>query len=143
VVEILRGSPEAAAWSPASLCEFLPQHRPYFLVASQLTEIRGFIFGRRVAEEAEILNLAVRREYRRQAIGHRLVQAFLEIVAGASVTQVHLEVRESNATAIRLYRRAGFSVTGMRPGCYREPVEAAVLMSRHVSPVTGGNQGTG
>lgn len=137
--EILRGAPQAADWSAGSLRESFIEYGPYFLVASQETEIEGFICGRRVADEAEILNLAVRPERRRLGVGHRLVEAFLEFVANEGATLVHLEVRESNVAAIGLYAGEEFNITGRRPGYYQKPVEAAVLMTRMVRPCALGN----
>jgi [ribosomal protein S18]-alanine N-acetyltransferase len=43
--------------------------------------------------------------------------------------RMDLEVRASNAAAIRLYRGAGFLETGNRRAYYRDPEEDAVLMS--------------
>jgi len=140
--EILKASPGAAGWSGSSLRESSASCAPYFLLAFQETQIDGFICGRLVADEAEILNLAVRPDRRRQGIGQALVQAFLRVVKAQAGTTVHLEVRESNLGAIAFYAHAGFRVTGKRPGYYQAPPEAAVLMTRHVLPVTPGNHRT-
>jgi ribosomal-protein-alanine N-acetyltransferase len=142
VDEILKASPKAAGWSEDSLRQFFIHDQSTFLVASKGAEIQGFISGRRVADEAEILNLAVRVGHRRQAVGHKLVQSFLEQVGREGLTLVHLEVRQSNQAAIRLYEGTGFRVTGRRRGYYRDPVEDAILMARDVSPVTGATDGT-
>jgi len=141
--EILKTAPQAAGWSGSSLRESFVSCAPYFLVAFQQTQINGFICGRQVADEAEILNLAVRSDRRRHGIAHALVQAFLQMVAQQAGTTVHLEVRESNLAAIGLYTHAGFRVTGTRPGYYQAPLEAAVLMTCHVPPVTSANHRTG
>jgi [ribosomal protein S18]-alanine N-acetyltransferase len=140
--EIIKSAPEAAGWSGNSLRESFGAYAPYFLVAFQETEIDGFICGRQVADQAEILNLAVRPDRRRHGVGHALVQAFLQVVAQQAGTTVHLEVRESNLAAISLYTYAGFRVTGKRTGYYQAPLEAAVLMTCHVLPVTSGNHRT-
>jgi [ribosomal protein S18]-alanine N-acetyltransferase len=129
VEEVLRISPEAAGWLAGSLRESFEREGPLFQVACQGPEIVGFICGRRVADEAEILDLAVRPERRRQGVGQKLVEAFLETGASEKWSRVHLEVRESNAAAIALYSRAGFQQTGRRPGYYQAPSEAALLMT--------------
>lgn len=81
----------------------------------------GFILMRAIADEAEILTLAVRPEARGRGEGARLVA---EGVAGArarGADQVFLEVAEDNAPALRLYSRSGFVETGRRPGYYSRP----------------------
>jgi ribosomal-protein-alanine N-acetyltransferase len=40
-----------------------------------------------------------------------------------------LEVRERNAAAINMYKEAGFTEAGRRPGYYNCPVEDAILMT--------------
>ena len=47
------------------------------------------------------------------------------------VTTIHLEVRTGNETAIRLYERMGFVGDGIRKAYYSDPVEDALLMTRH------------
>lgn len=47
------------------------------------------------------------------------------------VTTIHLEVRVGNETAIRLYERMGFTGDGIRKAYYSDPVEDALLMTRH------------
>ena len=51
---------------------------------------------------------------------------------GVIVGTVYLEVRESNAEAINLYKKYGFEQNGMRRNYYRHPVENAVLMMKKI-----------
>lgn len=136
---ILDASPEAAAWSAGSLWGTLQSYPSYFLIGWQGEGIAGFIAARRVVDEAEILNLAVKPEYRRRGVGCALVKALLEVLARESVLQVFLEVRESNAGAIRFYQALGFREVGKRRGYYREPEEAALILALHdrLHPGTG------
>ena len=78
----------------------------------------GFILIRVVADEAEILTLAVRPEARRQGVGARLVQAAAGRAAGQGAARLFLEVAEDNAAARALYARCGFSEVGRRRGYY-------------------------
>jgi ribosomal-protein-alanine N-acetyltransferase len=48
--------------------------------------------------------------------------------AKAGATTIRLEVRASNAAALALYQRYGFSTTGLRRAYYSVPVEDAVLL---------------
>jgi ribosomal-protein-alanine N-acetyltransferase len=78
----------------------------------------GFILSRRAADEAEILSVAVARSWRGRRVARRLLDLHLRRLAGLGLHAVFLEVDENNEPALRLYRRAGFSEVGRRPGYY-------------------------
>jgi ribosomal-protein-alanine N-acetyltransferase len=106
-----------------------PRTGVIFLVAEETVELRlvGLLLARTVAEEGEILNLAVRPDSRCRGIGRRLLAAGLERAAESGARRCWLEVRASNSTALLFYRRLGFAEQYRRPGYYREPDEAAVV----------------
>jgi ribosomal-protein-alanine N-acetyltransferase len=126
--EILRGSPEAAQWTEWGFRELLGWRGVLALVSEVDTKACGFIIGRQVEEEAEILNLAVTPAKRRRGEGGALVKAALEEFRARQVSRVFLEVRESNESAIAFYAGRGFSKTGRRAGYYHDPEEAAIVM---------------
>ncbi len=78
----------------------------------------GFVLARLAAGEGEILTVAVARSHRRQGLGWRLMDAVLRELHGQRAEALFLEVDESNAPAIALYRRLGFFEVGKRPGYY-------------------------
>lgn len=80
----------------------------------------GFSLLRTVADDAELLLLAVAPPFRRRGIGRKLLQHFLDLAQEAGAGRVHLEVREGNP-AVAMYRRAGFSIAGRRRNYYRGP----------------------
>lgn len=82
-----------------------------------LHEPQGFLIGRAIAGEAEVLTLATHPAARGQGIGGRLVADFLARAAKAADT-AFLEVAADNAAAIRLYVAAGFAQVGRRRGYY-------------------------
>ena len=129
VEAILQLSPEAANWAIGSLLQTFEQYPSYFLVAGQDEQITGFICGRRILDEGEILNLAVKPSERSGGVGKALVQALLERFGRENVLQVFLEVRESNLGAISFYQGLGFKQAGKRPGYYRNPTEAALVLA--------------
>ncbi len=129
VEEILQVSPEAASWSEKSLAEAFEQHGSHFLICWQGQDITGFVSGRQALDEGEILNLAVHASWRRQGVGKALVQTLLEVFQQEAVVQVFLEVRESNIAAIEFYKGLGFRPMGKRKDYYRNPTEAALLLS--------------
>ncbi len=79
----------------------------------------GLALVRNVAGEAEILTLGVLPQYRRHAVGAMLVARICDWAAEQGVDSIFLEVQESNAAALALYRKAGFRHIGLRKDYYR------------------------
>ena len=77
----------------------------------------GFSLCRSIADESELLLLAVAPSHRRRGIGRRLLEHFLEQARADGATRVHLEVRDGNP-AIEMYRGAGFTPIGRRRNYY-------------------------
>lgn len=79
----------------------------------------GFVLARLAAGEGEILTVAVARTHRRQGLGWQLMDAVLRELHAQRAEALFLEVDETNAPAIGLYRRLGFHQVGHRPNYYR------------------------
>jgi ribosomal-protein-alanine acetyltransferase len=133
ITEILRESPEAANWTEASLRESIVVGGVVALVSESRGAVTGFLLGRQVVDEAEILNISVKQTSRRQGVASGLVSAALLEFRKRGANSAYLEVRESNAAAIGLYRALGFAQRGLRKGYYRNPDEAAVLMDMNLA----------
>jgi [ribosomal protein S18]-alanine N-acetyltransferase len=87
----------------------------------------GFCSWRQtVADEAEILNIAVDPAYRRKGIGSALLVRVCQEAQGT----IFLEVAEPNAPAIALYRKHGWEDAGLRPGYYDHGIINAVVMKK-------------
>ena len=82
-----------------------------------------------VADEAEIITVAVSPAHRRQGIARALMEHMLCLAEDARAS-VYLEVRASNTPARELYLSLGFAETGVRKNYYTSPREDAVLMMR-------------
>ncbi len=91
--------------------------------------LAGYALASVVADEGEILNLAVDPEARRRGLGHRLLDAMLAMFRREGVASVFLEVRPSNADALRMYQEAGFRSMSTRRAYYRNPTENALTMA--------------
>lgn len=133
IVSITEESSQAANWSRESYEELCRSEGFLAFVSERAGSVSGFVVGRQLADEGEILNLAVRRQNRRKGEGRALLAAVLEQLHRRGVRRVYLEARESNETAITFYQKQGFAKTGRRPGYYREPEETAVLMEKKVT----------
>lgn len=121
VEAIQAASPQAARWNPVTYLQY------DFRVAVCGIRVAGFLVARTAGGEAEILNVAVAPEYRRQGVAKRLLASFLE----GDFRPVYLEVRASNEDARNLYKYLGFQEVGVREGYYDSPPEAAIVMRFH------------
>ena len=88
------------------------------------------------AGEAHVLNLCVDPAHRARGYGEQLLDAMLRISRGAGVREIFLEVRPSNETAIRLYRKKGFHQIASRPSYYQATHgrEDAAVLGRKLDP---------
>jgi ribosomal-protein-alanine N-acetyltransferase len=134
LTSILREAPEAANWTQTSYRESMNSPGAVAFVSEGDSKVSGFLIGRQVVDEAEILNLAVALSARRRGHGGALLTAAMEEFRTRGVSRVFLEVRESNAAGIAFYEKHGFSKTGRRAGYYRDTAEAAVVMEKKLSP---------
>ncbi len=99
------------------------------LVALSDNNVAGFAVASCLhLEPAEIEGLVVDEKYRRRGIASALIRACKEWAASAGALSIRLEVRASNAAALALYRRHGFSSAGHRRAYYSAPIEDAVLL---------------
>ncbi|MCI4357764.1 MAG: GNAT family N-acetyltransferase [Thermoplasmata archaeon] len=115
-----------------------------FLIASDTMDRPvGFLLGvSQVPGEARVLMFAVDRNYRIRGVGTRLMDAFLERCRTKLLRRATLEVRVSNATAIRFYTRFAFSVTDLLRGYYSDG-ENGYQMAREVAERPPGSGGLG
>jgi len=115
-------------WSKEALLASMAQSYSYFVVAKTEDDIAGYGAIYVVAGEGEIINIAVKGEYRRCGIGEAIVKDLLQEGKKRQAEKVFLEVRESNVAAIALYERCGFEKQGIRKNFYEKPTENAVIM---------------
>lgn len=109
-------------WSEAEFGE-LVQNPLNFL----LTRPQGFLLGRVVADEAELLTLAVAPEHRRQGIAASLLREFSLTLRQCGAHEAFLEVASDNAPAIAVYASDGWIQVGSRHGYYAPGIDAIVM----------------
>jgi len=120
----------AHPWSEAVFLSELSKFPPSIYVVRRGPEdpVMGYICFWPVADEIQMLNLAVHPNYRRQGIGRTLMTFLLNQIRGKKALKVFLEVRPSNQPAIALYRSLGFKTLYRRPGYYAPEGEDALVM---------------
>ena len=115
-------------WSAPEIAETLAASHVF-----SLGDSRGFLIGRSVAGESELLTLAVDPAWRRQGLGHHFVEGFLAQSRARHAQTAFLEVSAINIPAIALYHSAGFIPAGKRRGYYATPLGEkidALVMTR-------------
>ncbi len=122
-------------WSAASVASELENPLSLWLVAESFGEVIGYIGSQTVLDEADMLNLAVAPMYRRQGVGEALIEALCTHLRDHCVKTLALEVRESNASAISLYEKLGFTLAGVRPNYYFKPRENALILKKKLETV--------
>ena len=91
----------------------------------------GYFVAMQVLDEVHLLNITVAPTFQRQGWARCLMQSLSLWAATHQATTLWLEVRESNARALKLYTAFGFEPVGLRKDYY--PVgpdkrEAAIVM---------------
>lgn len=117
-------------WSENSVASELKNPLSLWLVAMDGETVAGYIGSQSVIGEADMMNVAVHPDYRRQGIARLLVTELVAALAKKGVSSLALEVRASNVPAISLYEQLGFIQVGRRPNYYRNPKEDAYILRK-------------
>ncbi len=117
-------------WSERSVASELDNPLSLWLVAREGDRVVGYIGSQSVLGEADMMNLAVSPEVRREGIARTLVTKLIQALSEKNVHALTLEVRASNAPAIALYDLLGFRQVGNRRGYYEKPKEDARIFRK-------------
>ena len=93
--------------------------------------IVGFLGTWYMHDEAHIVSVGVRSDYRGMGIGELLLIGAIEQAQKRRMQAVTLEVRISNHVAQNLYKKYGFEKMGVRKGYYSDDREDALIMTAH------------
>ena len=125
---------EAASFSMPWLAEgfrgLLTRDYCLYVVAEADGHIAGCAGLTDSFHEGNIDNVVTAPEYRNLGIGGKMLEELLRLGNERGITAYTLEVRVSNAPAIRLYEKFGFVSEGIRPKFYEKPTEDAMIMWR-------------
>ena len=108
--------------------EELSNANSYYLVAKSDNEILGFAGIKYVLNDADIMNIVVKKSKRKSGIGSLLLKNIIELCKKLNVSTLFLEVNEKNLPAISLYKKFGFEEVGFRKNYYKE--NNAIVMKK-------------
>jgi [ribosomal protein S18]-alanine N-acetyltransferase len=101
---------------------------------AQSGALAGYLIVSRYVDAWHVMNIAVAPDYRRHGIAKRMLSELFELTTDDGRRGYTLEVRVSNADAIRLYEQMGFQPRGVRRGYYTDNREDALIMWRDPAP---------
>jgi ribosomal-protein-alanine N-acetyltransferase len=126
-------------WTPGIFRDCLRSDYPAWVLHED-GDIVGYFLMSVAAGEAHVLNICISPDHQGHGYGRRLLQALLHIARGRGAERVFLEVRPSNAGAIKLYHEEGFNEIGRRPRYYpsHDGREDALVMAIELLPSEAG-----
>jgi ribosomal-protein-alanine N-acetyltransferase len=130
VVEVIERESYPTPWSRSMFVAELRKPSSLALGAFTGDELVGYAFVSRYVDAWHVMNVAVAHAYRRRGIASALLERMFQVTGTDPRRGYTLEVRVSNAGAIRLYERLGFEPRGIRRGYYTDNREDALIMWR-------------
>ena len=115
-------------WSYQILKEELnSKNSYYFVIKDSKSNILGFTGIKIIFDEAELMNIVVKKSSRKIGIGSTLLNYIIKFAKNSNNSIIHLEVNEINSSAINLYKKVGFKKVGFRKHYYGE--NSCILMN--------------
>lgn len=107
------------------LFQMMENERYYFWGIWKDEKLAGYIIFLDSIDIFEVIKIGVDKRFRRQGIGEAILKGVFELTS----KDIHLEVRENNIPAIRLYHKMGFKNLHRRKNYYGDTGEDAIVMS--------------
>lgn len=118
-------------WTYQILKEELESENSSYLVARMNNEIVGFAGIKVVLDEADIMNIVIKKNYRNQGIGTLLLESLISLAKRLNLNSLSLEVSEKNLPAIHLYQKFGFESLGVRKNYYQD--KNGIIMTKKLN----------
>ncbi len=120
-------------WSLEVIKKDIENANSVWLAAYDGDVLVGYACAMAVCDEAEINRIAVKNEYRNRGIGHFMLKELISELVKRCCHKIFLEVRETNKSAISLYKKNGFDSIGIRKNYYCAPTENALIMMHEIN----------
>ena len=118
-------------WTYSTFKQELECENSYFIVAKNSNEIVGFAGLKVIVDEADIMNIVVKKSFRHNGIGSILLEYLISYAKDKNLKTITLEVNEHNLSAIRLYDKFNFDHIGIRKKYYNGESDA-IIMSKNL-----------
>lgn len=118
------------SWTIPQFLQELDNKFSLFLVAEKENIIAGYLIAWKIADEIQLNSIAVKKYFRRQGIGNKLLSEINQNDFNKCYSKIYLEVRSRNQDALDFYFSNGFTKTGVRKNYYRD--DDAILMEKKI-----------
>lgn len=105
-------------WSFSTLKEEVENENSSYIIGKINNEIIGFAGLKKIFDQADIMNIVIKKTYRNQGIGTLLLENLILLAKDLNISTLFLEVNEQNKPAIHLYEKLGFEKLGVRKKYY-------------------------
>ena len=114
-------------WSISTLKSDFEENSSTYIAAKIDNNVIGLAGVKIILEQADIMNIAVRKDFRRLNIGSMLLENLILISKNAGCKKIMLEVNEKNLPAIHLYKKYGFKQISIRKKYYNNQENAIIM----------------
>ena len=114
-------------WTYSTFEQELNSEISHFVVAKNNNEIVGFAGLKVIVDEADIMNIVVKKTFRHNGIGSILLENLISYARANNLKTITLEVNEHNLSAIRLYDKFNFDHIGIRKKYYNGESDAIIM----------------
>jgi len=118
-------------WSAESFRSEVMKQNGLVLYIADENKVTALLSGYSAVGEGDITSIAVDRNYRRIGLATGLIAEFEKLLP-KDTENIFLEVRESNESAVNLYKKCGFEKISVRKNFYSNPRENAVVMCKKI-----------
>ncbi len=115
-------------WNIATLKNEILSENSHYLIATIDQTIIGFAGIKVLLDEANIMNIVIKKDFRNQGVGSLLLENLINLSKKQKLTSITLEVMEENYPAIHLYKKFNFIQKGLRKKYYQE--KNGLIMSK-------------
>ena len=105
-------------WTRGNFLDSVRAGYSVWVLRDETTALIAYSVMTLMIDEAHLLNLSVARDCQREGVGWCTLEWMAEVARGYGARTMLLEVRPSNASAVRMYERYGFQRIGVRRGYY-------------------------
>lgn len=127
--------PHGSPWNVSQFEQEWSLPYSHLWLAYDQQQVIGFLNIHVLADEAEVMNIAILPSYRGQKVAQTLFKYSLEFCQSVEVSRMFLEVRVTNWSAKHLYQKVGFNVIGTRKQYYAHPTEDGEIMEIKLNKV--------